>query len=69
MRVPESFNEARESPESASWQVVEAKEIGTMLENEVWGKPMPLPPRKTVVGSKWVYDIKYLHRGSRQAHG
>lgn len=63
MRIPENYEEARQSEWSGEWAAAEAEEIRTMLENEVWGEPVPLPPGKTVVGSKWVYDIKYKGTG------
>lgn len=63
MRIPQSYKEARESPESAEWAAAEREEIASMLENEVWGEPVDLPPGATVVSSKWVYDIKYKGTG------
>ena len=38
-------------------------EISTLSENTTW----PLvtrPPRKTIVGCRWVYTVKYLSDGS-----
>ena len=63
IRVPESYQEARDSRQAVGWQEAEHKELETMLENGVWGAPVPRPPGKTVVGSKWVYAVKYTGTG------
>ena len=58
--VPKSVQEAMSI---LSWKSTMEAEISTLSENTTWSL-VTRPPRKTIVGCRWVYTVKYLPDGS-----
>ena len=57
---PSSFTQAVKDP---NWRVVMAIEFDALLRNATWSL-VPRTPSMNIVGSKWVYRIKYRADGS-----
>ena len=55
--TPTTFSEAHESPESPEWTIAEESEMTSLKENDVY-EWVPRPPSRSVIKSRWVYDIK-----------
>ena len=47
----------------SSWESAMEVEMSTLSENTTWSL-VTHPPRKTIVGCRWVYTVKYLPDGS-----
>ena len=47
----------------SSWESAMGVEMSTLSENTTWSL-VTHPPRKTIVGCRWVYTMKYLPDGS-----
>lgn len=60
--VPETYNEALNSPQAAEWNEAIQEELDALHKNNTW-KLCDLPQDKSCVGSKWVFKIKYLSNG------
>jgi hypothetical protein len=60
---PKTLHEARLRAEWPLWQEAMAHKI-TMLEQARTWAPIPHPPGKNIVGSKWVFRIKHNADGS-----
>jgi hypothetical protein len=45
------------------WQEAMMKEYASIMKNDVW-EVVPRPEDKKVVGSKWIYKVKYATNGS-----
>ena len=48
---------------SSGWKSAMEAEMSTLSENTTWSL-VTRPPRKTIVGCRWVYIVKYLSDGS-----
>jgi hypothetical protein len=57
---PSSYKEAILDP---LWQQAMDEELFTLRKTDTWDL-VPLPPRKSVVGCRWVYKIKTNSNGS-----
>ena len=53
----------REASTDPLWQIVMIEELDALSKNHTWYF-VTLPPRKSVVGCKWIYKIKTHSRGS-----
>ena len=45
------------------WKYVITKEYHSIMKNDVWDI-VPIPERKSIVTSKWIYKIKHVADGS-----
>ena len=59
---PSSFQEAREFENVDKWRRVVDKEMKTLHRNETW-ELVDIPPRRKVVGNKWVYKLNKKNYG------
>ena len=79
--VPKSYGEAIASPHALEWQNAMKDEIDSLYDNDTWSV-VTLPEGKSVVGGKWVYNLKldksnnitkykarYVARGFSQVSG
>ena len=79
--VPKSYGEAIASPHALEWQNAMKDEIDSLYDNDTWSV-VTLPEGKSVVGGKWVFNIKldksnnitkykarYVARGFSQVSG
>ena len=55
--APSSYQEALQSPEASDWKVAMDEEIATLKDNDTYTLT-PLPKDKSVIGGRWVYDIR-----------
>ena len=53
----------QEAMSISSWESAMEVEMSTLSENTTWSL-VTHPPRKTIVGCRWVYTMKYLPDGS-----
>jgi hypothetical protein len=60
MKEPKGFKSAAKSPE---WLAAMDDEICALTHNQTW-ELVPRPPTTNVVGSKWIFRIKYHYDGS-----
>jgi len=60
---PKTLHEARSRAEWPLWQEAMAREIATLEQAGTW-TPVPRPPGRNIVGSKWVFRIKRNADGS-----
>ena len=61
---PRTFQEASSVP---LWKLAMVEELNALEENNTWSI-VKLPPRKKVVGSRWVYKTKLKADGSIERH-
>jgi len=54
---PRTIDEALRSPESAEWKQAADAEYDSLIENYTW-ELVPLPDGRSVVGCKWVFQVK-----------
>jgi hypothetical protein len=57
---PSSYEEAIENQ---VWKDTMAKEYQSIMHNDVWDV-VPIPKEKSVVSSKWIYEMKHAVDGS-----
>ena len=55
---PKTIKDALSSEYAKKWKAAADAEFQSLLENDVW-ELVELPPHKNVVGSKWVFKVKY----------
>ena len=55
--IPKSYEEAVKSPDAEHWCSEMRDEYESLTENDTW-TVKPLPTNQSVVGGKWVYDVK-----------
>ncbi len=55
--LPQTYNEAIRSPESAKWKDAMDNEMSSLKENDTFTLT-PLPQGKQAVGGRWVYAVK-----------
>ena len=60
MHEPHTYREASTDP---LWQIAMKEELDALSKNHTWDL-VTLPPRKSVVGCKWIYKIKTRSDGS-----
>lgn len=60
---PSSFRLAKSRPDSVHWMKAANSEYQSLIDNETWVLA-ELPKGKNVVGSKWVFKVKYNADGS-----
>ena len=60
LHEPHTYCEASTDP---LWQIVMKEELDALSKNHTWDL-VTLPPRKSVVGCKWIYKIKTRSDGS-----
>lgn len=60
VKIPSTFNQAIEQ---ACWRRDMEKELAALKENHTWDL-VPRPPHTSIIGSKWVYNIKVKSDGS-----
>lgn len=60
MREPKRFKIVAKHP---GWIAAMDEELQALHHNHTWDL-VPQPPNKNIVGSKWVFRIKYLANGS-----
>ncbi|KAF3777274.1 Copia protein [Nymphaea thermarum] len=58
--IPRSVNEAREDPK---WLQAMTEEMGALAKNNTW-EVVDIPRGTHLVGSKWVYNVKYKPDGT-----
>ena len=64
LHEPHTYREASTNP---LWQIVMKEELDTLSKNHTWDL-VTLPPRKFVVGNKWIYKIKTRFDGSIECY-
>ena len=57
--VPKSYGEAISSPHALEWQNAMKDEIDSLYDNDTWSV-VTLPEGKSVIGGKWVYNLKLV---------
>ena len=60
LHEPHTYREASTDP---FWQIAMKEELDALSKNHTWDL-VTLPPRKSVVGCKWIYKIKTRSNGS-----
>ena len=55
--IPKSYEEAVKSPDAEHWRSAMRDEYESLTDNNTW-TVKPLPTNQSVVGGKWVYDVK-----------
>jgi len=55
--VPRNYKEAMRSPRAAEWKAAMDDEMASLISNKTW-EIAPLPPGRSVIGSRWVYALK-----------
>ena len=60
LHEPHTYREASTNP---LWQIALKEELDALSKNHTWDL-VALPPRKSVVGCKWIYKIKTRSDGS-----
>ena len=55
--IPKSYEEAVKSPDAEHWRSAMRDEYKSLTDNNTW-TVKPLPTNQSVVGGKWVYDVK-----------
>ncbi|KAI0996392.1 hypothetical protein K3495_g11788 [Podosphaera aphanis] len=60
---PKTINEALSGSEKDLWQKAINKELQSLAQNHTWDV-VPRPQKRNIVGSKWVFKIKYNADGS-----
>ena len=60
--TPTTYNEAIRSDHAAQWQEAIQSEYHSLIKNEAWDL-VDLPEGKHVIGSKWVFKVKYSANG------
>jgi len=61
---PTSFTQASKFPH---WRTAIAEEYNALMANHTWDL-VPLYPKQNLVGSKWVYRVKYHSDGTVERH-
>ena len=54
---PQTYKEAKESPESRNWETAMNEEMNALIENNIFTL-CTLPEGKKTVGGRWVYTVK-----------
>jgi hypothetical protein len=62
-KVPTTYDEALRSPQAVQWQVAMDEEMASVYSNNTWTE-QDLPPGKTAIPLRWVYDIKTNANGN-----
>jgi len=60
---PKTVSEAHSCPDWPSWKEAMDHEIKMLKVARTW-KMVPRPPRKNIIGSKWVFKLKRKANGS-----
>ena len=60
LHEPHTYREASIDP---LWQITMKEELDALSKNHTWDL-VTLPPRKSVIGCKWIYKIKTRSNGS-----
>ena len=55
---PLSMTEALESPDADKWKAAVQEEYDALMQPDIWSL-IPLPPRRSTIGSKWAFKVKY----------
>ena len=63
IKIPNTFKEAMESPQTTKWKEATNKEMDSLQKHAVFGlvSPDSVPPEQKVVGTKWVFKVKADH--------
>ena len=59
VQVPKNWKEAKQNPR---WKEAMLEELAALEKNDTW-ELVPSPPRKKVVGCKWIYTVKQNPEG------
>lgn len=62
VKVPNTFSEALTTNESAQWLEACQAELRSIEDNETW-EECELPPGRSVIQPKWVFDLKQTEGG------
>lgn len=57
MIIPQSYDEALQSPQYQNWQEAMTQEINMHMRQHTWEIVIP-PPKAKIIPSKWVYNVK-----------
>lgn len=60
--IPKTYEEAVNSQQSKEWKDAMKEELESLEKNNTW-ELVEYPQGKNVIGSKWVFNIKYLPNG------
>ena len=60
MKKPSSFEEVVQQP---TWVDAMVEEYDSIVRNNAW-EVVPRPVRKSMVGSRWIYKVKWVADGS-----
>jgi len=66
-REPKSFAEALECPDAHTWEQATRDEMNNHTENTTWSL-VPRPENSIVIGSRWVFCLKYNTDRSIEQH-
>ena len=59
---PGTFEEAFGSPHAKEWKLAADSEYQSLIDNDTWDL-VELPQRRTAVGCKWIFKVKYNGEG------
>lgn len=61
--IPQTYQKAMKSPDAEHWAEACASEIASLTDNGTY-ELVDLPPNRTAIGTKWVFDVKIAPDGS-----
>lgn len=60
--IPNTYEEAMSSPQANNWKEAIQEELNSLEKNKTWDLVLP-PESANIIGSKWVFKVKYLPNG------
>ena len=66
-KIPASYKEAMQSPESEKWKQAMSREMQSLIHNKTW-KLSQLPAGRVTVKNRWVFAIKRDRKGHIMKH-
>lgn len=64
--IPQSLKQAKNSPQWPQWEQAMLAELNSLISNQTWEEvpKRSLPEGSKLVGSRWVFDLKYNADGA-----
>lgn len=63
IKEPTTYAEAMASPEAPQWRIAMERELESLKDQQTWDL-VELPDGRHVIGTKWVFKVKFLGDGS-----